>query len=227
MVSRWARIRRVISVLLRQSTHAPSPPAATASSGRDQWVDDQPQLLWLVIPGKAKWLKEFFTVQMMVTNLADPCFVLDHGIATLPLPPGLSLAPTATPQSHRHDARHPWRPERDRELAGPRRHRGLLHLDHLLRRHPRTIRRTITLDAKTQTDLHVWGGSAPPDSVDADDKAYDRYPYHVTRRAEECRRHPRLQRLARAADPGQAATTSTSPANNSSTSRTPSAQGRR
>ena len=55
-------------------------------------------LVWMIIPGRAKWLKEFFSVQMMVTNLADPAFTLANGAATLTLPSGLSLAPTSQPQ---------------------------------------------------------------------------------------------------------------------------------
>ena len=37
----------------------------------------------------------------------------------------------------------------------------------------------INLDAKTQTDLHVWGSSALQLTVDADDAATAGYPYHV------------------------------------------------
>ncbi len=42
-----------------------------------------PQIVWMVLPGRAKWLKEFFSVSMMVTNLAGPQFSLSEGAATL------------------------------------------------------------------------------------------------------------------------------------------------
>ena len=54
-----------------------------------------PSLTTLVIPFRARWLKEFFDITMTVNNLADPDFVLSNGSAMLELPPGLSLAPTA------------------------------------------------------------------------------------------------------------------------------------
>ena len=65
-----------------------------------QYVGGQPTILWLIIPGKAKWLKEFFEVKMGVTNLAPSGFTFQGGRASLgDLPAGLSLAPTGTPQS--------------------------------------------------------------------------------------------------------------------------------
>ena len=105
------------------------------------YAHNQPQLVWLVIPGKASWLKEFFSVQMMVSNLADPDFILDHGSATLAVPGGLALAPTAIQQQPQvamgdipggQSATATW------VLAG--RHRGLLRPDRLLRRHPGALR---------------------------------------------------------------------------------------
>ena len=39
---------------------------------------------------------------------------------------------------------------------------------------------TVTVHAATDKQLHVWGGSALELTVDADDEANDRYPYHVT-----------------------------------------------
>ena len=53
----------------------------------------------LVIEGEYRWLKEFFDVQLQVTNLAAPGFTLTAGSAELTLPPGVSLAPTAVTQS--------------------------------------------------------------------------------------------------------------------------------
>ncbi|MGH9278585.1 MAG: PKD domain-containing protein, partial [Acidimicrobiales bacterium] len=58
----------------------------------------QPVVQWLVIPGRATWLKEFFDVSLVVQNLAPPSFTFDNGVASLALPAGMSLAPTAVPQ---------------------------------------------------------------------------------------------------------------------------------
>ena len=54
---------------------------------------------WLTIAGQASVLKQFFAVDMVIQNLAGSPVELDGGSATLNLPDGLSLAPTATPQS--------------------------------------------------------------------------------------------------------------------------------
>lgn len=57
-----------------------------------------PSVAYLVIPGEAKWLKEFFEVWLVIENTADPEFVIDEAMAHLKLPQGLSLAPTRIPQ---------------------------------------------------------------------------------------------------------------------------------
>lgn len=59
---------------------------------------DKPTIVWLVIPVKGSMLKEFFDVQLVVTNLS-PGFAMQGGVARLSLGSGLSLAPTGTPQS--------------------------------------------------------------------------------------------------------------------------------
>ena len=145
-----------------------------------QWFNNKPELLWLIIPGKAKWLKEFFSVQMMVTNLADSSLVLDHGTATLPLPEGLSLAPTPTPQQATiampdipggQSATATWLVRGDQEGYYPltASYGGVLE----------PFGAAINLNAQLQTPLHVWGGSALQMIVDTDDKAFNGYPYRV------------------------------------------------
>jgi len=58
---------------------------------------------YLVIPGEARFLKEFFDINFHVVNTADPAFVL-HGVsATLTIPAGLSLALTGAAQLLSHD----------------------------------------------------------------------------------------------------------------------------
>ncbi len=145
-----------------------------------RWYNSEPELLWLVIPGKASWLKEFFSVQMMVTNLAAPGFTLNHGVATLPLPAGLSLAPTAKPQQSTvampdipggGSATANWIVRGDTEGFYPltASYAGLLQ----------PFGAPISLQAATKTDLHVWGGSALQMIVDTDDHVYNGYPYLV------------------------------------------------
>src|SRR5581483_6753918 len=63
------------------------------------WFDNDPVLTWMVIPGTAKFLKEFWNVSMIVQNLGDAPFTFTGGAATLTLPDGVSLAPTVNPQS--------------------------------------------------------------------------------------------------------------------------------
>jgi flagellar hook assembly protein FlgD/fibronectin type 3 domain-containing protein len=62
-----------------------------------QYVQGAPVIQWLVLPIRASWLKEFFTVDMVIQNLSGVTFT--QGSASLVLPAGLSLAPTAAPQS--------------------------------------------------------------------------------------------------------------------------------
>src|SRR5258705_404684 len=62
-------------------------------------IQPVPSVFWLVIPGKASWLKEFFDVRIVVSNLAPAVFSFTNGSAPLALPAGLSLAPTTNPQS--------------------------------------------------------------------------------------------------------------------------------
>jgi PKD repeat protein len=145
------------------------------------YVHDQPQLVWLVIPGKASWLKEFFSVQMMVSNLADPDFTLDHGSATLTIPDGLTLAPTSNPQSATQaiddipggrSATATWVLRGETE--------GFYDLTASYGGTLEPFGETVTVHAATDKQLHVWGGSALELTVDADDEANEHYPYHVT-----------------------------------------------
>jgi PKD repeat protein/flagellar hook assembly protein FlgD len=145
------------------------------------YVHDQPQLVWLVIPGKASWLKEFFSVQMMVSNLAEPDFTLDHGSATLSIPDGLTLAPTAAGQSATipmddipggRSATATWILRGDTE--------GFYDLTASYAGSLDPFGDTVTVRAATDKPLHVWGGSALQLTVDADDTASERYPYRVT-----------------------------------------------
>ena len=158
------------------------------TSGYEVYVSNQVstqgqrQLVWMVIPGKSKWLKEFFDVQLMVTNLAvGDDFVIDQGSARLTLPEGLSLAPTSSPQSATVDfpavpagqsRTVDWflRGDAEGEYPVSASYTGVLQ----------PFGETISLDAQPTRPIHVWGGSAFKLSVDADDRADAGNPYHVT-----------------------------------------------
>ncbi|MTI96026.1 MAG: PKD domain-containing protein [Firmicutes bacterium] len=61
--------------------------------------DVQPTIAYLVVSQEISWLKEFFEVGLVLTNMAEPQFVLADSSATLQLPAGLSLATTEVAQS--------------------------------------------------------------------------------------------------------------------------------
>ena len=63
-------------------------------------IENHPVMQWLILRGSAVTVKQFFEVSMVVQNLsAEEPFGLTAGTATLSLPSGMSLAPTAEPQS--------------------------------------------------------------------------------------------------------------------------------
>jgi uncharacterized repeat protein (TIGR01451 family) len=145
-----------------------------------QWFQTVPILTFMVIPGKAKFLKEFFSVQYEVANLAAPAFTLTGGSAELPLPPGLAFAPTATPQSQvvslpdipgGSSATAEWIVRGDEE--------GFYDLTATYTGTLQPFGTPVTLVAQTGTPLHVWAGSALEMIVDTEDQAFDGYPYRI------------------------------------------------
>lgn len=139
-----------------------------------------PMLQWLVLPGKASFLKEFFSVQMLVQNLASPDFTLASGQASLTLPAGLSLAPTATPQTATRtlpdipgggEASTSWVVRGDTE--------GSYDLTAAYRGRLQPVDEAVEIDATTQTPLKVWGGSALKMTIDTDDAVVNGTPMRV------------------------------------------------
>jgi hypothetical protein len=57
-----------------------------------------PVMAWLIIPGEARFTKQFFELSAIITNTSSTEFTFTDGTATLDLPAGLSLAPTGDPQ---------------------------------------------------------------------------------------------------------------------------------
>ncbi|RKQ88105.1 Ig-like protein group 3 [Solirubrobacter pauli] len=144
--------------------------------------DGQAGLTTLVIPGRAKWLKEFFEVAMTVHNLApDPQFVLRHGVATLGMEAGLSLAPTGRGERLQQpfpdlaggqSASVSWIVRGDKEGS------YTLGADYAATLEP--FGRSIAVQAKMDDPLKVWGASALRLTVDADETAHEGHPFHVT-----------------------------------------------
>lgn len=149
---------------------------------RTTWVPglDAPLLSALVIPFRATFLKEFYDVSMVVSNLASPGFELRNGEASIELPSGMSLAPTAKSQSL--DVEMP-----DIPGGGSAQTHWILRGDtegeyDLAAHYGATLEpfgRSIKLDARTNEPIKVWGGSALQLEVDVDDEVRDRYPYTV------------------------------------------------
>jgi PKD repeat protein len=143
-------------------------------------IGGEPTAMILRIPGQAKWLKEFFDVQMAVVNLAPAGFTFTDGAATLDIPPGLSLAPTPIPQTSTIEVP---------DVAGGQSQevswivRGDLEGFYNLHAHYgatlNPIGASVDLDAQTATPLHVWGLSAVNLQVTADDAAVAHEPYRI------------------------------------------------
>lgn len=144
-------------------------------------VDDKPEILWLIVPGKAKWLKEFFQVQMLVTNLAPDPFNLDQGTATLTLPEGLALAPLTPAQSTTVSVPRvaggasqaaTWivRGDKEGEYTLSADYAGVLE----------PIGEPLTMHAELSKPLKVWGGSALKMDFEVDETAHVDQPYYAT-----------------------------------------------
>ncbi|WP_026421932.1 PKD domain-containing protein [Actinokineospora inagensis] len=144
------------------------------------YVNEKPQLVWLVMPLKASWLKEFFAVRMTVTNMAGEPFQVDHGTATLTLPAGLTLAPMATPQTPSiampvigagKSETASWVVRGDTE--------GSYQLSASYVGSLEPIGSTVSVQATNARPLHVWGASALTMTIDTDSTTSERVPFDV------------------------------------------------
>lgn len=149
--------------------------SASSSNGDD--------LSWMVLPGRAKWLKEMFSVDLHVTNLADPGFTLAPGTATLNLPTGVSLAEMVGDQQRRtlgveavpggQTRTTRWIVRGDTE--------GLYRLsaDYSSVLDPFGTPVRIHVETNDANRLRVWGASALEFVVHADDQSTAYSPYTV------------------------------------------------
>jgi PKD repeat protein/flagellar hook assembly protein FlgD len=143
-------------------------------------VDQQPIIQWLIIPGRASFLKEFFDVSLIVQNLAPEEFTFEHGSVTLDLPTGLSLAPSETPQSltldvpdipgmSNHTTTWTVRGDIEGEYEVRAEYTGVLE----------PVGKPVRLEAQAQDALKIWGGSALEMIVTVDKCAVRLGPYHI------------------------------------------------
>lgn len=144
-------------------------------------ADGSPSVWWLVLPGEASWLKEFFEVKLVVTNLATADFAFTQGTARLNLPAGLTLAPTRAPQSLSvpmddivggSTAEASWilRGDTAGQYDISASYTGLLY----------PFGSSVRFDATSDDPLVVWGANAMSLSIVADDRAATLDPYRVT-----------------------------------------------
>jgi hypothetical protein len=145
-------------------------------------VEGHPLIQWLVLRGTATILKQFFTVTMVTQNLSPEPFKLTHGSATLNLPGGLSLAPTAAPQSLTQTvpdipglgtATTEW------VVRGDQTGEWLLSADYHGTLEP--FNAPVEVEAALASPIKVWGIDALELTVKADSSALEEgVPYHVT-----------------------------------------------
>ena len=142
-------------------------------------VDGVPIVEWLVIPVRASWMKEFFDVSLIVQNLGTGVSFTD-GEATLQVPPGLALAPTATPQTLTQavadvpsggakTATWTVRGDVEGEYDLSATYAGIID----------PVDAELRLEASTRDPIKVWGGSALRMGVEVDPDADRWAPYRV------------------------------------------------
>jgi O-glycosyl hydrolase len=144
-------------------------------------VEGKPLIQWLILRGKASVLKQFFEVSEIVQNLSPEPFKLTAGSATINIPPGMSLAPTATPQSATQavaaipgdgSAETNW------VVRGDEPGEYLLSANYDAKLEP--FEAPVEIEARLASPLKVWGVEALSLNVQADEGFLaEGRPYHV------------------------------------------------
>ena len=144
-------------------------------------VQGHPLIQWLILHGKAAVLKQFFEVSMIVQNLSPEPFTLAKGTATLNLPEGLSLAPTAAQQSLTNEvASVPGEGSVTTNwiIRGDTPGEYNLSADYESTLEP--FEAPVSVQAALANPLKVWGKEAMTLKVQADKgKLHEGVPYHV------------------------------------------------
>jgi hypothetical protein len=144
-------------------------------------VNGHPIIQWLVLRGKAAVLKQFFEVTEVVQNLSPQPFEFASGTATLNIPAGISLAPTATPQAATQEvpaiageasAEVNWIVRGDKAGSYP------LAAEYHSTLEPLAV--PVELEARLATPLRVWGAEALELTVEAEEgRLAEGQPYRV------------------------------------------------
>lgn len=134
-------------------------------------VNGHPLIQWLILRGKVTVLKQFFEVTQVVQNLSPEPFNLAAGSATLNLPAGMSLAPTATPQSATQSV--PEIPgggssETNWIVRGDKPGEYLLSANYASYLEPFGPEAPVEIEARLASPLRVWGVEALSLSVKAE-----------------------------------------------------------
>lgn len=141
-----------------------------------------PTVYYLVIPGEARWLKDFFEAGLTMTNTSEEGtpFVVTDASATLNIPDGLTLMPTVYSDNKTIQIGS-LNPGETKEvkwvLRGDK--KGIYNLDADFSGMLQPFNDPVTANFKTQTPFRVWGDDALKMYVDAQDRADKGSPYHV------------------------------------------------
>ncbi len=140
----------------------------------------RPTIAYMVIPGEARWLKEFFEVGLTLENTADQEFVITDSKATLHLPEGLTLAPTPQAQSLTVDLG---------DLAGGETRqtkwiirgdqKGYYELEADFSGMLQPFNDLVQSIFRTKEPFRVWGDDALRMHVETQNRADQGYPYNV------------------------------------------------
>jgi len=160
----------------------PALPGGARALPQASSYEGHPIIEWVVSEAGDAALKQLVNVHVVLENLSEAGFTLSHGSATLRLPPGLSLAPTANPQS----ATRPF-PDVPGEGSASLSWvlRGDTPGDHVLAAAYEgrldQLEAPIAIVAKANGPLRIWGANALALTVEADQgEALPGAPYHVT-----------------------------------------------
>ena len=147
--------------------------------GHSRMTAGGPVITW-VLPGEARFLKEFFRVDLVVQNLAPAEFKFTGAQAAINVPPGMSLAPVRGGQSRSQavadipggsSSLTTWTLRGDAE--------GFYDVSIDYHAVLQPFGTDVELRAETGDPIHVWGASAVKLKIDADARASRGYPFHL------------------------------------------------
>ena len=140
----------------------------------------RPTIAYLVIPGEARWLKEFFEVSLLLENTADPEFVITNSRATLKLPDGLALAPTREQQTQTINIGElPGGETRQVKWIIRGDQKGYYTLEADFNGDLQPFNDPVMATFRSSDPFRVWGDDALRIRIDAQNRADQGYPYHV------------------------------------------------